>query len=845
MYHSPLSRLRRGLAAFVVVALTGLLPLLTSGSAAPAGAAGAGPSTGYWMVASDGGIFAYGGAKFFGSTGSIKLNMPIVGMAATPSGNGYWLVASDGGIFSFGDAGFYGSTGSIKLNRPIVGMAATPSGQGYWLVASDGGIFAFGDAGFFGSTGSIKLNKPITGMSPSGSGHGYRMVATDGGIFGFGDAAFYGSTGGTALAKPIADMAPTPSGKGYWLVGSDGAIFPFGDAAALGSASALRSVAAVAPTPSGNGYWAVGADGALAAFGDAADLGHPSGLTRPIVGMAVLPAGASGAVPGGQGTPANGGSGPVRTTGTTVTTAAPPIGAQTFASEALAGTYGTGPAIKVDPSHPFRIVCGNAPKPQPGQAAQQNPCNAGNPPNYANEVRSIVQVGDRVFVGGFFPDGWDTGMKPENPSNPPMRYLAELNATTGRPIPNSYFTKNAVIAPSAACSPTLDPKTSSACTVEAMAVSPDGKRLYLGGRVTNVNGHTVNRIAALKLDEGQADDGTVDTTFTVNGGPSASVHSLDAVGDRVFVGGSFTHWGVNGASCSDTGGAGPNCPLYPGIVALDLSGNLITSFVPPPYDNGSYAGRRGVTSVTPGVIYSIKATPDGTTLILGGDFINFSNSPSCGNPGEPACNHGGIIAVSARDGSLSTWQPINARPVFELALSPDGTKVYGAAGGGGGAVVAFTIGKDIQDWQGNLDGDTLAVAATGSRVYAGGHFDAVWGSPYDPNDPDLNKVPCLHPANGGPTDCIGQPGWVNNRHIAAWDVNGNPATGASGFHGQADTAEGPSFMLAGTNALYVGGNFFDTSSAPSTVHPATGGGMASLGINNPTYHPGFAIFPGQ
>ena len=31
-------------------------------------------------------------------------------MAATPSGHGYWLVASDGGIFSFGDAHFYGCT---------------------------------------------------------------------------------------------------------------------------------------------------------------------------------------------------------------------------------------------------------------------------------------------------------------------------------------------------------------------------------------------------------------------------------------------------------------------------------------------------------------------------------------------------------------------------------------------------------------------------------------------------------------------------------------------------------------------------------------------------------------
>ncbi|MCZ7525889.1 MAG: hypothetical protein M5U14_05550 [Acidimicrobiia bacterium] len=60
-------------------------------------------------------------------------------MAPTPTGLGYWLVAEDGGIFAFGDAGFHGSTGAIALNQPIVGMTPSPSGQGYWLVASDGG----------------------------------------------------------------------------------------------------------------------------------------------------------------------------------------------------------------------------------------------------------------------------------------------------------------------------------------------------------------------------------------------------------------------------------------------------------------------------------------------------------------------------------------------------------------------------------------------------------------------------------------------------------------------------------------------------------------------------------
>ena len=59
---------------------------------------------------------------------------------------------------------FYGSAAPLRLNQPIVGMAATPDGKGYWLVASDGGIFSFGDAAFFGSEGGVHLNAPIVGI---------------------------------------------------------------------------------------------------------------------------------------------------------------------------------------------------------------------------------------------------------------------------------------------------------------------------------------------------------------------------------------------------------------------------------------------------------------------------------------------------------------------------------------------------------------------------------------------------------------------------------------------------------------------------------------------------------
>jgi hypothetical protein len=236
---------------------------------------------GYWMVGSDGGIFTFGDAGFFGSEGGMHLNKPIVGMAPTADGKGYWLVASDGGIFTFGDAGFFGSEGGMHLNQPIVGMAATHSGGGYWLVASDGGIFTFGDGNFYGSQGGMPLNKPIVGMAATPGGGGYWLVASDGGIFTFGDGNFHGSQGGMPLNKPIVGMAATHSGGGYWLVASDGGIFSFGDAGFHGSEGGMplaQPIVGTAATSGSNGYWLGAADGGIFTFGDAGFFGSVPGL---------------------------------------------------------------------------------------------------------------------------------------------------------------------------------------------------------------------------------------------------------------------------------------------------------------------------------------------------------------------------------------------------------------------------------------------------------------------------------------------------------------------------------------------------------------------------------------
>ncbi len=136
---------------------------------------------GYWLVGSDGGVFSFGDAKFFGSVpGALKpgqhLGASIVGIAASPgafdqetgafSGDGYWLVGSDGGVFSFGNAKFFGSVpGALRpgahLSALVVGIAVSPGvldlqtsdfdSDGYWLVGADGGVFAFGRSPYRGS----------------------------------------------------------------------------------------------------------------------------------------------------------------------------------------------------------------------------------------------------------------------------------------------------------------------------------------------------------------------------------------------------------------------------------------------------------------------------------------------------------------------------------------------------------------------------------------------------------------------------------------------------------------------------------------------------------------------
>ncbi|MFN2591702.1 MAG: N-acetylmuramoyl-L-alanine amidase [Candidatus Dormibacteria bacterium] len=127
-------------------------------------------SDGYILLASDGGLFAFGDAaaalanRLGNAVGKMRgTGEEAISLTLAGSGQGYWIATSIGGVFAFGDAGFYGNAANFHMNAPVVGFCPTPTERGYWLIGGDGGVFAFGDAQDAGSMGGKALNAPVIG----------------------------------------------------------------------------------------------------------------------------------------------------------------------------------------------------------------------------------------------------------------------------------------------------------------------------------------------------------------------------------------------------------------------------------------------------------------------------------------------------------------------------------------------------------------------------------------------------------------------------------------------------------------------------------------------------------
>ena len=245
-------------------------------------------------MGSDGGSHTFRTAAFHGSTGSLELQRPIVGISTVTPATAPRATrssTSDGGSYSF-DTGFYGSIPGIglnpgrlgaahSLNAPIVATVHSVTGQGYFLVAPDGGVFAFGDATFAGSCSGIGgCAGSAVAVVPEVTGLGYWVVTDTGNVYAFGDAGFYGSSG--PQSTPITSAAATePTGAGYYILHAAGQVFAYGPTTYFGSLPAgattsSDSAAAIFVTDDHVGYWIVTAQGKVYPFGDA-----PFGGTCP------------------------------------------------------------------------------------------------------------------------------------------------------------------------------------------------------------------------------------------------------------------------------------------------------------------------------------------------------------------------------------------------------------------------------------------------------------------------------------------------------------------------------------------------------------------------------------
>lgn len=244
---------------------------------------------GYNLSTAGGQIYHYGSGHNLGSVADLlsskrigPLGAPIVAVASTPSGHGYYQVAANGRVFAFGDARFFGGVSVLPSTVRIAAMAVDPAAPGYWLVSSDGRVFAFGAAKYYWSSVYNTIREPVVGIAATADGLGYWLVTSHGHVYAFGSAKGLGMPAGTP--HTVVSITATPDGLGYWIAGSNGSVWTYGDAhlySALGGTRLSAPVVGLVSAPDGLGYWVVGAKGAVYNFGTAKLLGSKDGVRLP------------------------------------------------------------------------------------------------------------------------------------------------------------------------------------------------------------------------------------------------------------------------------------------------------------------------------------------------------------------------------------------------------------------------------------------------------------------------------------------------------------------------------------------------------------------------------------
>ncbi|WP_231502635.1 PKD domain-containing protein [Blastococcus sp. URHD0036] len=383
-------------------------------------------------------------------------------------------------------------------------------------------------------------------------------------------------------------------------------------------------------------------------------------------------------------------------------------------------------------------------------------------------VWSQVVVGDTVYVGGSFtrarPAGAAAGTNETVRNN-----LLAFDIRTGQLITSFAPNLNA--------------------QARALAASPDGTRLYVGGDFTVADGQPRQRIAAYDTRTGALVDGFKPS---VNG----EVAAVAATNTTVYFGGGLS--AVGGVSRTRLaavraadGGLLPWAPV-PG--AGPTSGNRLPFFdaAGKPIPGTLDAGRNNQTSID---VTSLVVTGGGAQVVVGGRFYSMN--------GALATAIAALDPVSAANRPFAFNQIITNQGVNSAvwSLSTDGTTVYGTGydyygpGNLEGSFAVTANGGQVK-MIGDCRGDTYSSYAMGDALYLASHaHQCINIGGYPEQDPQVWKfATALSTAANGRVGTItqananfaGQPapqllnwfptftqGSFTGQYQAGWSVTGN------------------------------------------------------------------------
>jgi hypothetical protein len=221
-------------------------------------------------------------------------------------------------------------------------------------------------------------------------------------------------------------------------------------------------------------------------------------------------------------------------------------------------------------------------------------------------------------------------------------------------------------------------------------MTSDGTSLYIGGAFTTVNGVAKRGLAKLSLASG-----AIDPAFVATSGP---VDDMVIVGSRLYIVGEFNT--VNGQA--RTRAAAVNT----------TTGALDPTFNP----------------LIDARVFAVAASPDGSKIYIGGNFLNVSWFP-----------RDYMAEIDATTGAVQGPDFARSRAaVLDLQVSPDGSKIFGGTRWNIGVQWDAVTGDD--DWFVDADGDTQAILLTNGYVYQGFH-DGYLGD-------TTQRVHAVDPANG-------------------------------------------------------------------------------------------------